>query len=146
MQDECLICERISQIKSDTNPYFVKELETGYVVIGDFQLFKGYSLLLCKEHVFELHDLDKDFKQKFLADMAKLAEAVQLAFKPKKLNYELLGNGDPHLHWHIFPRHENDPNPKGVTWNVDREVRYSEKVRPTKEELEIMKQQLLRHL
>ena len=146
MPEDCLVCERIAQIKDGTNPYFVKELETGYVVIGDFQLFKGYSLLLCKEHVFELHELDDDFKQKFLIEMAKLAEAVHLAFEPKKLNYELLGNGDPHLHWHIFPRHNDDPRPKGVTWNVDREIRYSKKVRPSKEELDSMKARLLEHL
>ena len=31
----CMICERINMIKADENPWFVKELETGYVVIGD---------------------------------------------------------------------------------------------------------------
>ena len=40
----CLICERIDRIKSRTNPYFVKELETGYVVVGDHQHFKGYTI------------------------------------------------------------------------------------------------------
>ena len=35
----CLICDRIQMIKDGTNPYFVKELETGYVVIGDHQHF-----------------------------------------------------------------------------------------------------------
>ena len=40
----CGVCERIQMIKDGTNPYFVKELETGYVVIGDFQHFKGYTL------------------------------------------------------------------------------------------------------
>ncbi len=39
----CLICDRIQQIKKGENPYFVKELETGYVVIGDHQHFKGYT-------------------------------------------------------------------------------------------------------
>lgn len=37
----CFICDRIEMIKQGTNPYFVKELETGYVVIGDNQHFKG---------------------------------------------------------------------------------------------------------
>ena len=46
----CLICDRIEMIKNGTNKYFVKELETGYVVIGDYQHFKGYSLFLFKEH------------------------------------------------------------------------------------------------
>lgn len=36
----CLICDRIEMIKNGTNPYFVKELETGYVVIGDNQHFR----------------------------------------------------------------------------------------------------------
>ena len=51
----CLICERIELIKQGKNPHFVKELETGYVVIGDGQYFKGYTLFLAKEHVTELH-------------------------------------------------------------------------------------------
>ena len=37
----CLICDRIEMIKNGTNPYFVKELETGYVVMGDHQHFTG---------------------------------------------------------------------------------------------------------
>jgi|SRR5215204_5626808 len=38
------------------------------------------------------------------------------AFQPRKLNYELLGNGAPHLHWHLFPRHANDSRPWGPVW------------------------------
>lgn len=37
----CLICDRIEMIKNGENPCFVKELETGYVVIGDNQHFYG---------------------------------------------------------------------------------------------------------
>ena len=47
----CLICDRIQMIKEGKNPYFVCELETGYVVLGDYQRFRGYTLFLCKEHV-----------------------------------------------------------------------------------------------
>ena len=49
----CLICERIRQIQQGQNPYLVKALETGYVVIGDHQHFYGYTLFLCKWHVTE---------------------------------------------------------------------------------------------
>ena len=55
----CLIFDRIQMIKENTNPWFVKELETGYVVIGDYQHFKGYTLFLCKEHKTELYQLDQ---------------------------------------------------------------------------------------
>lgn len=36
------------------------------------------------------------------------AEAVARDFHAEKMNYELLGNGDTHLHWHLFPRVAGD--------------------------------------
>ena len=62
----CIICDRIQMIKDNTNPWFVKELETGYVVIGDNQHFKGYTLFLHKEHKTELFQLEYKTKMKFL--------------------------------------------------------------------------------
>lgn len=128
-------------IKDETNPYFVAELETGYVVIGDHQLFHGYTLFLCKQHKTELHFLDENFKNKFLIEMSKVSEAVYNAFHPDKLNYELLGNGDSHLHWHIFPRRESD-KVKGPVWWTDTAIMDSDDVRPSNEELESMKSKL----
>lgn len=144
--NDCLICSRIESIKKQENPYFVKELETGYVVLGDFQFYKGYTLFLSKVHVNELHELDEELRVKFLEEMALVAEAVYKSFQPLKLNYELLGNGDSHLHWHIFPRHKDDPNPKSPIWVIDKTVRYAEAARPTEEELEKLKLELLKHL
>lgn len=145
MYISCLICERIQLIKENKNPYFVKELKTGYVVIGDYQYFKGYTLFLCKTHVIELHELPFDFKNEFLKEMSIVAEAVYKAFKPQKLNYELLGNSDPHLHWHIFPRYKKEPY-KGPVWNVEKKLRYSETVRPSLKELGQIKTKLLKKL
>ena len=102
----CLICQRIELIKVEQNPYFVKELETGYVVIGDHQYFSGYSLFLAKEHVTELHHLEKETRIRFLEEMSLVQEAVA--------NIELLGNGDAHLHWHLFPRRRGDMNGHGL--------------------------------
>jgi diadenosine tetraphosphate (Ap4A) HIT family hydrolase len=65
----------------------------------------------------ELHDLEPGVRSLFLNEMALVAEAVYRAFSPRKLNYELLGNSVSHLHWHIFPRHEDDPNPQWPVWN-----------------------------
>ena len=144
----CLICDRINMIKEGANPYFVKELETGYVVIGDNQHFKGYSIFLCKEHKTELFQLDYSKKMKFLEEMSVVAEAVSNAFGADKMNYELLGNGDTHLHWHLFPRRvgdiENYGNKgKGPVWWYPMEKMYSDENRPSEEELEEMKSILL---
>lgn len=144
--ENCLICNRINMIKEDANKYFVAELETGYVVIGDHQYFEGYTLFLCKEHKNELHEFDSEYKQKFLVEMSKVSEAVYRAFKPDKLNYELLGNGDSHMHWHIFPRRLTEPNPKYPVWWTPKETMYSECVKPSYNVLEELKSRLLEEL
>ena len=97
----CLICERIEQIKRGENPYFVCELSTGYVVLGDHQRFCGYTLFLSKQHVTELYHLPWEFRTRFLQEMSLVAEAVAAVYHPDKMNVELLGNGDTHLHWHL---------------------------------------------
>jgi len=84
----CLICNRISLINDGKNPYFVKELDTGYVVIGDHQHFRGYTIFLCKEHKTELFQLPKLYKMRFLEEMSIVAEAVSKAFKAEKMNYK----------------------------------------------------------
>ena len=144
----CVICDRIEMIKSGINPYFVKELSTGYVVIGDNQHFEGYTLFLCKEHKTELFELDHQTKIKFLEEMSIVAEAVSKAFGADKMNYELLGNGDTHLHWHLFPRKSGDignygNNGKGPVWWYPRELMYNDNNRPTEEELATLKEKLL---
>lgn len=143
----CLVCDRIKMIASGTNPFFVRELETGYVVIGDHQHFRGYTLFLCKEHKTELFQLDDSFKLKYLEEMAIVAEAVAKAFGAEKMNYELLGNGDTHLHWHLFPRVSGDignygNNGKGPVWWLPREIMYNEDNRPAECELNELKRKL----
>ncbi|MDP3763640.1 MAG: HIT family protein [bacterium] len=124
----------------------MKELETGFVVLGDYQFFKGYTLFLCRKHVFELHDLEAEFRKKFLYEMSLVTGAVFKAFQPNKLNYELLGNTEPHVHWHIFPRYHDDPAPHEPVWVIEKEIRYDEKTKPANAELKAYKEQLLRHL
>ena len=139
---ECLICDRIALIRAGKNPHFVAETETGFVVLGDQQLFHGYTLLLCKEHKQELHQLEPDFRKKFLWEMSEVAAAVFAAFSPRKLNYELLGNTDHHMHWNIFPRHTDDPMPNRTVWNIAKEVRNDSVNTPSTEALQEMRERL----
>ncbi|MBO4860608.1 MAG: HIT family protein [Oscillospiraceae bacterium] len=144
----CVICDRIEMIKSGANRYFVRELETGYVVIGDHQHFFGYTLFLCKEHKTELHYLDRNFKVKYLEEMSIVQEAVAKAFGADKMNVELLGNGDAHVHFHIFPRRKDDIlkyRPDGLpgpVWWTPIEVMNDPANMPSLEKLEEMKRLL----
>ncbi len=140
MKTDCMVCERIELIKEGKNPYFVCELETGYVVLGDIQRFRGYTLFLCKEHAEELHFLEWEYRKRFLEEMSVVAEAVYHAFKPEKLNYELLGTGNGvHMHWHIFPRNQGDTPVPGPVWRLDKTEMNAEKYRPSSEELKELK-------
>lgn len=137
----CLICERIDWIKEGGNPYFVKELETGYVVIGDSQYFKGYTLFLAKEHVTELHQMNIAIKLKFLEEMSLVQEVVAKAFQAEEMNVELLGNGDAHVHWHLFPRRVGDMkgyglNGRGPVWWVPWEEMSDDSTKPSQDELQ----------
>ena len=120
----CGVCERIQKTLKGNNKYFVKELQTGYVVLGDYQRFKGYTLFLCKTHATELHQLEQPFQ-------------------PEKMNYELLGQGDNiHMHWHFFPRRKGDTPVPGPVWKLPKEEMYADKYLPSDSELQEMKQKL----
>ena len=118
MSSDCEACHRIARFTPD-NPYLIAELDTGYAVLGDNQHYRGYTIFLAKQCAPELHHLAPDIRVRFLSEMADVAEAVFRAFEPRKLNYELLGNSVAHLHWHIFPRYDNDTNPRWPVWNND---------------------------
>ena len=120
-------------------------------MIGDNQHFKGYSLFLCKEHKTELFHLESNTKRKFLEEMSIVAEAVSKAFGAEKMNYELLGNGDTHLHWHLFPRVSGDLEDygnagKGPVWWYPFEKMYGADTVPGDKELDEMKAKLLEEL
>ncbi len=143
--DVCGVCERIEKTRQGLNPYFVKELKTGYVVLGDHQRFEGYTLLLCREHATELNQLAPDFRDTFLKDMAVTAEAVQNAFRPDKMNYELLGAGKGrHMHWHLFPRRQGDTPRPGPVWQA--EDLHDDRWLPSPEKLEELKAALKKEL
>ena len=82
-----------------------------------------------------------------MQEMTIVAEAVSRAFDPEKMNYELLGMGDAHLHWHLYPRRTGDiedygNHGKGPVWWYPMEKMYSDDCRPNEATLEDMKRRL----
>lgn len=64
----------------------------------------------------ELHELDPEMQLAQFAEVMRAGGAVAATFTPWKLNYACYGNSEPHLHWHIFPRREDDPNRELPPW------------------------------
>jgi diadenosine tetraphosphate (Ap4A) HIT family hydrolase len=84
-------------------------------VLGPWQQYTGYCVLVSRVHATELSQLGPT-RAAFLDEMGQLAAAIESCFHPHKLNYELLGNQVPHLHWHIFPRYVTDPDRRRPVW------------------------------
>lgn len=61
------------------------------------------------DNATELFQLEKEDRIAYREDLMKVAKAIYDAYHPRKINYELLGNVVPHLHWHIIPRRTTDP-------------------------------------
>jgi diadenosine tetraphosphate (Ap4A) HIT family hydrolase len=112
----CVICERIAVAARDGDPYLVAELRTGWVMLAENQFYEGTTEFVSKVCAAELHELPPGIRNEYLREMAAVAEAVFRAFEPAKLNYELLGNSVPHLHWRLFPRHAGDEMGDRPVW------------------------------
>ena len=56
-----------------------------------------------------LNSLDGAARGQFLADMARLGDALLQVTGAARINYELLGNVEPALHAHLIPRYADEP-------------------------------------
>jgi diadenosine tetraphosphate (Ap4A) HIT family hydrolase len=126
----------------------VAQLRTGYVRLNPNQYFTGSCFFLTKSCVHELHELERPIRDLHLAEMSEVASAIFEVFGPKKLNYEALGNGAPHLHWWLTPRYPTDPRPFGPIWEDLEFLRaqWTNGCRPTEEERHARKLLLLEAL
>lgn len=110
----CGICGAIERIRAG-GAECVAELARSYVVLGDAQFYRGYCILLAKQHATELFHMRAYEAHQLFDELLQVSEAIAEVAKPQKLNYECLGNLEPHVHWHIFPRFASDPMP-GPVW------------------------------
>jgi diadenosine tetraphosphate (Ap4A) HIT family hydrolase len=86
----------------------IARMASGWAVLGDPQITHGYCLLLPDPVVTDLNALTGDQRNQFLADMARLGDAVLLVTGAERINYEILGNVEPALHAHVIPRHASE--------------------------------------
>jgi diadenosine tetraphosphate (Ap4A) HIT family hydrolase len=99
-------------------------MATGWAVMGDPQVLRGYCQLLPDPVVPHLNALPPQGQAAFLADMARLGQAVFEATGALRVNYALFGNVEPALHAHVIPRYADEPealrraNPWGYDWGL----------------------------
>lgn len=84
-------------------------VSSGWVVLGDVQFLKGYSLILPDPVVAHVNELDLDAREVLFAEMGMVGDALLDITGAVRINYEILGNLEPALHVHIFPRFADEP-------------------------------------
>ena len=98
----------VERCRADAYPARVARLPSGWVVMGERQVFAGYCLLLPDPVVAHLNVLEAPERTQFLADMARVGDAVLAATGAVRINYALFGNAEPALHAHVFPRRADE--------------------------------------
>ena len=114
----------VDRCRADDYPATVIKLRSGWVIMGERQVFTGYCLLLPDPVVPHLNTLPTDLRSQFLSDMALVGDALMTVTVATRINYAVYGNVEPALHAHIFPRHAAEPEatrsaqPWAMDWNA----------------------------
>jgi diadenosine tetraphosphate (Ap4A) HIT family hydrolase len=86
--------------------------------LHDDQFFPGWTVLVLNRHATELFELEAAERATLMDEVARVAHALAREFGAVKVNYALLGNQLPHVHWHVIPRAAHDPAPREAVWAV----------------------------
>ncbi len=113
---DCSFCRTLAALNKLPADELVAELPHSIVLLGRWQYYRGYCIVVARRHATELSQLDENERHGYFADMCRAARAIEECFHPCKLNYEILGNQVPHLHWHLFPRYAGDPDRMHPVW------------------------------
>ncbi|MFA5127535.1 MAG: HIT family protein [Patescibacteria group bacterium] len=107
---DCIFCKIIA---GEIPCHKVYEDENVLAFLDAFPHAKGHTVVVPKKHVSSIFDFDPDDRTNFSAGLSAAARRVNEAIKPDGMNIGVndrpsAGQVVPHVHWHIFPRFEND--------------------------------------
>jgi diadenosine tetraphosphate (Ap4A) HIT family hydrolase len=112
---ECSMCALVAT----EGEQFVADLEVSRAYLNPDQFFPGWTWVVLRRHAAELYELTRAERSALVEDVTRVAEALAGVLAPVKMNYELLGNQVPHIHWHLVPRLSDDPDPRWPVWRLD---------------------------
>ena len=116
-----LIHRMVDACRAGNEPTVIARLASGWAVLGQRQVLRGYCLLLPDPVVPHLNALGAPERDRFLADVGRLGDAVMAATGALRINYAIFGNLEPALHAHVHPRYGDEPEAlrTGNPWAYD---------------------------
>ena len=138
LNKDCMYC--MEDERRDNLMIEIGKLSVSTVFLFKEQTYKGRCNVVYKDHVKELFQLDEDELKAYMKDVKKVAEAIEKAFQPNKINYGAYGDTLHHLHMHLVPKYEGKEN-WGSTFEMNpgktylTEEEYQETIEKIKENL-----------
>jgi len=116
-----LIHRLVDDCRKGSNPKTIARVSSGWVVLGDVQFLRGYSLLLPDPVVVDPNTLDRERRETYLYEMTVVGDALMNVTEAYRINYEILGNTEAALHAHVFPRYRSEPDElrRVPVWSYD---------------------------
>lgn len=121
---DCAMCRDASL---DTNAHgdLIAETESSFVRLCVNQTQAGYSIVISKRHVPELHHLTPAERSGFIEDVAAIGQVIAELLAPVKLANLMMGFRMPHVHCHVYPQYQDD-DPYRLLSPQDGDVRLSD--------------------
>ncbi len=140
--------ERLAELAAGQNAAMVCRMPSGFAVMSDWQFLPGYCMLLAYPEVSQVTDLDPHLRTRYLLDTAVLGEAIIAATGCARINYLTLGNLDPFLHTHLYPRYEweNDEYRTSGPWTYSLEYQQMPEHEFTEEHHGQLRKQIALHV
>ncbi len=103
-----IIHKRVAECRAGTYPKLICRVSSGWVVLGDVQFLRGYSLIYPDPVVADLNKLSPDARRTLIYEASVVGDALLEITGAVRINYEILGNLEPALHVHVFPRFDDE--------------------------------------
>ncbi len=116
---------------------YIAPTYSAHVGLYDDRRYPGRCLVVLPYHVDHFEDLEVQDSCHFMSDVTKVGRAIKKVTGATRINYALLGNAVSHVHCHVIPRFDDDPNPNSSPWS-----RNDKSKAMSKEKSELLIQQL----
>ena len=118
MNNECIFCN-IIEGKIDSATIF--ENSEFKVILDKFPSTKGHTLIMPKEHVENVFEMDSEMASKLYGLATHIAKVLKQKLNCDGMNFlqnngAVAGQTVNHFHLHLIPRYEGD-NTK-ISWDV----------------------------
>ncbi len=89
------------------------KLEYATIYLNRDQKHQGRLVVTFNEHKTEYHQLTDEENRGYFKELAIAAKAIDELYHPDKINYATFGDGVPHVHVHVVPKHKD-----GLQWGA----------------------------